>query len=111
MIGMGEAGRVVDTWTKGWMHGWMDEEGKRGNDKEEVMDAWKGRRLEGWISAYNEGTRPGSEVQDTNETQMAGSVAGVQERKAGCLRREGEREGKAKGERKSKKKRYMEKKK
>lgn len=46
----------IDTWTKGWMHGWMDEKkGRRGNDKEEVMDMER-KRLEGWISAYNEGT-------------------------------------------------------
>lgn len=51
-------------------------------------------------------------VQDTNETQMAGSVAGEYRRKAGCLAREGGGEGrKGKGERKSKKKRYMERKK
>lgn len=69
------------------------------------------KRLEGWISAYNEGTSIG-EVQDTNETQMAGSVAGEYRRKAGCLAREGGGEGrKGKGERKSKKKRYMERKK
>ena len=76
------------------------------------MDAWKGSGQEdGYMLIMKELISIGA-VQDTNETQTAGSVAGEYRGKAGCLAREGGGEGrKGKGERKSKKKRYMERKK
>lgn len=47
------------------------------------------------------------EVQDTNETQMAGSVAGEYRRKAGCLAREGRGRGKERQRRKEKQEEKM----
>ena len=60
------------------------------------------KRLEGWRDAYSEGATMGGEVQDTNETQMAGSVAREHRRKAGCLAREGRGRGKERQRRKEK---------
>ena len=66
---------------------------------------WLGQWLEsieGRLGAWQGGKGGEGEVQDTNETQMAGSVAREHRRKAGCLAREGRGRGKARQRRKEK---------